>query len=139
MLLARQLLELQRRRRDFIDCSVVAARVAMDAYETSGCQKEALSYANIVLSGSLDLFYADPLRDVHSHYLHQAVRDAYRLAVLLGDVDCIARVRSRMGDALELARLVHLDAEELALCETLALEVGASVADSESRGAASQR
>ncbi len=134
-----QLLELQRGRRDFIQWKVGSCRIAMDALEASGDEREALRYAILVLGGALDLFYGDPLREVHSHILHVAVLDAHRLAALLGDRDCLARVRSRMHEALELARLAHLHHETLAGLEAVALQVGVSRSEDEPQPITGQR
>lgn len=134
-----QLLELQRGRRDFMQWKVGSCRIAMDALEASGDEREALRYALLVLGGAFDLFYGDPWREVHSHILHAAVLDAHRLAALLGDRDCLARVRSRMHEALELARLAHLHHDTLAGLEAVALQLGVPRSQDEPQPITGQR
>lgn len=130
-----RLMELQRGRRDFIQRKVGSYRVAMAALEASGDEREALRYSLLVLGAAFDLFYGDPLREVHCHILSSAVFDAHRLAARLGDGDCLARVRSSMHEALELARLARVQHETLAGLESMALQVGAIAVQDEPRAA----
>jgi tetratricopeptide (TPR) repeat protein len=124
--LAGRLLELQRGRRDFVHWNVGASRIAMQALEALDDPRGALRYATLVLGAALDLFYGDPLRVDHSHVLREAVNDVHRIAAPLGDGDCLARVRTRIREAVEVARLAHIAPESLALLEAVLIDVGAA-------------
>lgn len=125
--LAGRLLELRRGRRDFIHWNVEASRVAMETLEALGEGRAAHRYAAWRLNGAFDLFYGDPLREVHVYFVHSAARDVHRIATSLGDEDSVTRVRSRMHDAVEFARVAHVDADDLGMLQAAALAVGGPI------------
>jgi len=137
--LARRLLELQRGRRDFIQWSVESCHVAMLTFELAGDGESALHYATLRFGAACELFYGDPLREVHADYVRSAAQDVYRTAVVLGDEDSLTRVRSRLHDALELARVAHLDAQQIVKLEAAALAIGAVSAQGETDHPPGQR
>jgi hypothetical protein len=110
-----RLVEMQPRRRDFIQWNLEACQVATKVFEATGDEHAALRYATQRLDGACDLFYGEPLRELHHQFLRSAAEELYRLAVAHGDMESLERVRTRMRAAVELGRDAHVGEDILAV------------------------
>ncbi|MEZ6017174.1 MAG: serine/threonine-protein kinase [Planctomycetota bacterium] len=120
VMLAARLVELQRNRRDFLQWHVETCANTGQVILAQGDRPAALRYALLRVGSAFDLFYGDPLRELHASLLCSAAREVHLLATELGDSDSLLRLQNQVQHALALAQLAHASPASLDYLEAAA-------------------